>query len=80
MKSCCANTACCGVCHAVTESVAMSGGFIEVRNIYTRLPAARKGRNPGRRHQLNTARLEAMIEEATVDATVSRSSEQGSTR
>lgn len=31
-------------------------------------PAARKGRNPGRRHQLNTARLDAMIEEATVDA------------
>jgi hypothetical protein len=31
-------------------------------------PAARKGRNPGRRHQLSTARLEAMIEEATVDA------------
>ncbi len=31
-------------------------------------PAARKGRNPGRRHQPSTARLEAMIEEATVDA------------
>ena len=31
-------------------------------------PPARKGRNPGRRRQLSTARLEAMIEEATVDA------------
>lgn len=31
-------------------------------------PAARNGRNPGRRHQPSTARLEAMIEEATVDA------------
>jgi hypothetical protein len=31
-------------------------------------PAARKGRNPGRQRQLSTARLEAMIEEATVDA------------
>lgn len=31
-------------------------------------PPARKGRSPGRRHQLSTARLEAMIEEATVDA------------
>lgn len=31
-------------------------------------PPARIGRNPGRRHQPSTARLEAMIEEATVDA------------
>jgi hypothetical protein len=29
---------------------------------------ARKGRSPGRQDQQSTARLEAMIEEATVDA------------
>jgi len=31
-------------------------------------PATKKRRNTGRRHQLSTARLDAMIEEATVDA------------